>query len=799
MKKRRSFCGGTAASCLVVFGGLTTVWTAQPAPYLPEKGDVILRTLHVTETRPGRMGTLDAAHAFGANRVEWIYNVDGEFMARAREAGLCVGTTMNYNAQPEVQKIPDYLEKFTARDLHGNPVTRFNFRKFADWQTLHYSADLNIPEWKEFYTGYLIGLYELPMTSIMRDDQAANAGLISDGGTYTDASIAMFQHYLADHVAPKDLERLGIKDPATFDIRPYLIERGAPEAGKEWLTWDGGPILLLYAKAQREATANFYRTVRARVEEATGRKIPWSCNHTGQWGPIEKVFDYALGEFYTHQMQMETLVEIARRAEQVGKTQGLQGVLDGGWEKRDPAGLVEEMRLGFSTAYALGMLPMVPWDMYMPGKAKRYFGKTGDFADLFRWVRSNHTLFDSYETALITAFNPVNSRQVWHYNQQIARFPIINSPALRINQEGILGVVRSKKSGTDADRVIHLVDWNKERKAFEVTLNLAELCGSSAARVRLLQPGQDPVVLGEGAECTFTIPALNPWGMLSLEALAADPGALAAPRLVEPMAPVAEEGCLLKLAAEGSIFVRQVLPEKTDWSLYTEDVVIDQDMVVEARTMNSGTGKFSPSARWRFWVYNRSQADAAISGEWNSLLAEFSRNLRGQISLGKFPDGSPLRYASQELSDALGSIGEVEMKAVLPEKAAFFRVGIAVADDAEVLRPSYRITVHADGRFLYETPIYNPVKGVVHNQEPGRQDILLMLPFGAKELTLKLHATGWFNDHNRVIWINPAVLSGDSFADKKPSVKTSSFESGRAITDGSTNGSQGFKWTGGEQ
>jgi hypothetical protein len=762
---------------------------------IPQNGDVIIRALMPRKDTPQRKGTIEAALAFRANRLEWIYQIDEAFVRNANAAGVEVGATMNYNAWPAVSREQDWLNTFTARDLWGKPVTRCNFRKFKDWRTSQFTADVNIPAWRDFYVTYLRELYRLPVISVMRDNQASTAGLLSDGGSFTDDSVRMFQCYLAERVPPEELQQLGIADPEMFDIRPYLIQRGAPGTDpaseqKKWLRWDGGPVMRLYAKAQRDAVVDFYREVRQRVEDDTGRRIPWSCNHTGQWGPIERGFDYALGEFYTHQLQIETLTEIARRAEQAGKLQGLQGPLDGGWEKRERAGLVRKMRRFVATAYALGLLPMVPWDMYMPGKARRFSATPDEVADLFKWVRDNEVLFDAHRTAWISCFDPVGSRQTWRWNQQTTRFPAQTVPAVRVNRECVLAVVRR----SEATHVVHLVDWNQRHESLEVTLNLPTLCGSSAARIRLLRPGVPPETLSEGTACTLTIPSLTPWGMLTLVPMETPRDETAPPALVEPRTPVVAAGAHLELASDQDIWIRESAPEPGDWRRYTTGATIDRDVTIEARTAHE-SHTFSPTARWRFWTTAQPRPPSTPEGTWTSLFKQLSSN--ANVALDTFPDGSPFVLNGRKMQEACGTVGSVELTVSLPEHAAYFRIGIAAADDTEVLRPSYRVVVSADGQFLYETPIYNTVKGLVHGQEPGRRDLLLALPRGCSDLSLKLHNTGWFDQHNRIIWISPEVLAGENHMTDLHRELTMSASRKRSRAPKAD--PEAYKWTGGEQ
>ena len=54
-------------------------------------------------------------------------------------------------------------------------------------------------------------------------------------------------------------------------------------------------------------------------------------------------------------------------------------------------------------AYASGGHCMVPWDVYMPHNAPRYFGKPSDYADLTKFVRNYKRYFDGYSEAAVVA------------------------------------------------------------------------------------------------------------------------------------------------------------------------------------------------------------------------------------------------------------------------------------------------------------------------------------------------------------------------------------------------------------
>ena len=49
-----------------------------------------------------------------------------------------------------------------------------------------------------------------------------------------------------------------------------------------------------------------------------------------------------------------------------------------------------------ASAYALGLLPIVPWSVYTGPTTPRFYGSATDFSKLYEVVRNNSTLFDSY-------------------------------------------------------------------------------------------------------------------------------------------------------------------------------------------------------------------------------------------------------------------------------------------------------------------------------------------------------------------------------------------------------------------
>lgn len=137
----------------------------------------------------------------------------------------------------------------------------------------------------------------------------------------------------------------------------------------------------------------------------------------------------------------------------------------------------------------------------------------------------------------------------------------------------------------------------------------------------------------------------------------------------------------------------------------------------------------------------------------------------------------------------------------MPESAAAFKTDIMLADDSSPLRPSYRITIETgEHGVFYETPIVNAVKGTLYGQEPARQRLCVLLPDGVKEIFVRVYATGWFPDHNRLIWHEPAFLIDreNRWLPQRRSLREK-ISALRAASSGKAAAESAFNWTGGEQ
>lgn len=105
---------------------------------------------------------------------------------------------------------------------------------------------------------------------------------------------------------------------------------------------------------------------------------------------------------------------------------------------------------GIAAAYAFGVLPIVPWDVYLSGNY-RFYGNPSDYAAYYHMVRQNKLLFDNYP--LVTTANINNAA-------------VVASPAMRTT-------IRVHKSDSQK-KAVHLVNMSGTSANLTVKLKKAD-------------------------------------------------------------------------------------------------------------------------------------------------------------------------------------------------------------------------------------------------------------------------------------------------------------------------------------
>jgi hypothetical protein len=237
------------------------------------------------------------------------------------------------------------------------------------------------------------------------------------------------------------------------------------------------------------------------------------------------LFDWAFGELSYGHAAPEFLDRAVRHAREHGRVQVVTMPKKSNYD--EPNEWHRRTRQTIATAYAAGGLCMVPWDVYMPGNAPRYFGTPPQYAHLFGFVRAAAEYLDGYEDAAVAGRGLKETR----YGQE--------PPVVLSGGSGeVRAFARAQPDRPDVPVVIHLVEWAAPGQPFRVALRRACFFGDRPLELTLLVPAEYDRAAHQQAEqsgdfsalavkrplrattqdglTVADVPALRPWGLLVL-------------------------------------------------------------------------------------------------------------------------------------------------------------------------------------------------------------------------------------------------------------------------------------------
>ncbi len=190
---------------------------------------------------------------------------------------------------------------------------------------------------------------------------------------------------------------MGIGDIETFNYRELLLRQNAA-GGRRLQGFDGGDLKRRFAEFQEAANARLSPATRQALNEHAGRKVAFSCNNgCRRWTPVELAFDWCFGELSFRHATPDFLHQCMLQATSLERHQVV--TMPKKSDRDNLEGWCRLTRQTVAMAYACGGHAMVPWDVYMPGDAPRYFGTPEQYADLFGFIRANAKYLDGYEYA----------------------------------------------------------------------------------------------------------------------------------------------------------------------------------------------------------------------------------------------------------------------------------------------------------------------------------------------------------------------------------------------------------------
>lgn len=356
-------------------------------PYVALGGGLLKRSDVALSSRWYRSDSRDTAISFLANRLLWMYqsgafSVDEPTISRIK-------TDIAGRGYPVQIALPYYLNKnlpadvaLQCADIKGNP-TRYPFE--ASWDGRR--PDFSIAEVRNRQLASVKKLIDKGFTVFQQDDPTLNAGIVDFGGCFSDEGMRDFNEFLKSRLSSTQLASIGISNINTFNYKTYLISAGAP-GGQDFGSWSD-PIKTYYRDFQKKVVADYldwiHREARTYVQTThPGTEIFFSGNlHNEQ---IKGGFDWIVPHFDFLESEIDkdlpnSILEFAGRAGSATPVATFPSA-DVGMNKRFIA-----------TTYASGVVPIVPWDVYVP-YSPRFFGNPSDFTPYFRLVRDNKQLFD---------------------------------------------------------------------------------------------------------------------------------------------------------------------------------------------------------------------------------------------------------------------------------------------------------------------------------------------------------------------------------------------------------------------
>lgn len=488
----------------------------------PKASDVIMRSLTLRVAKGNSThDTFQALSDFHVTRLEWAYIRDAQFIDRVRASGRLFGgaasSALSHIAKTE--KDLDY-EDLACVNLEGVPVIPTWKRAWRPPGNLWMCA--NNPAVESCYVEYLKSCLNAGAQVMQRDEPGGNENAISWGGCFCDHCMRAFRDYLAKNATAEKQKLLGIDDTNTFDYRDLLRRDGAP-VGDDFRRFDGGELKQMFVQFQTEATVAFHRRTREALNEYVGRHVAMSCNNgCRRWTPTELEFDWCFGELSYRHAEPGFIHDAMQQATEHGRCQVVTMPKKSDREHLDA--WCRLTRLTIAMAYACGGHCMVPWDVYMPSDAPRYFGTPEQYADLYGFIRASSQYLDGYEYA-------------GAFGKEIECNLYGDDPPVRMaDSSQVCAIVRAVPGRADGAVVVHLVDWSDNPRPFRLTLNPMKIFGDKALKMKLLRPAPYDKATHENAEqtrsydplsktgpvesgyvSTVSVPALNPWGLLVIE------------------------------------------------------------------------------------------------------------------------------------------------------------------------------------------------------------------------------------------------------------------------------------------
>lgn len=322
------------------------------------------------------------AKDFSATHLVWLYPKTREYLAGIAAEGLYVGTTLNAN-----QAVPD---QGLARDLEGKPL-------IAPWMQSWGARWISIASPASSTALYDAASRHIAWgaMAIQFDDPALATASFNWGGDFSVAAVQGFGRWLAGPGAVLYSGLPAETRSGQFDYRNWLAAQGIDTTAAYLARRNKLALNPAWERYHLEEVRDFFGKLRSQLHSAKPA-VALTLNLTN---PRPDARTFNLIDLADGIVSETSASDPANSALGAATVQGVGASYQPSLQPHD----TDATRRQIATFYALGALPLVPWDVYMPdviGPDKqrqpqpRYFGQPADYADLYQLVRSQPGLFD---------------------------------------------------------------------------------------------------------------------------------------------------------------------------------------------------------------------------------------------------------------------------------------------------------------------------------------------------------------------------------------------------------------------
>lgn len=331
-----------------------------------KRGDVII------SPRFYRSSWSEVAEAFGATRVGWTYG-GTRLVSEAIVRGIPVQCAVPYWPPPTD---PNW-SKMICLTSKGKPADNF-----FHTATVIY-PDVNSTAWRTHVLGEMKTLVDAGCTSFQQDEPTLNLYMaVHSDGCYSEESVNGFREYLRSTYSKKRLKALGVTDIKNFDYRVTHLKSLEP----------------MFVEYQRQSVSAYHTWLHDAIESYALTRgagtVTWSGNIPVNTGDTDNSWVFPSFDYLMSEIPKTGSVSLIDKLRQFSSITNR--------EFKSPSAVtfpfsdIATNKHAIASAYALGLLPIIPWDVYTGPKTPRFFGSTADFDNLYELVRNHPEVFNNY-------------------------------------------------------------------------------------------------------------------------------------------------------------------------------------------------------------------------------------------------------------------------------------------------------------------------------------------------------------------------------------------------------------------